>query len=118
MARPLRIEYEVERLRDMATIQLFNGSCFETSDNLLKAYSDSAQCPDLAKHFSHVFLELHRNPQQKFPNLPAVPEVIGDAGLMVNPLDVDELSLAIPDLLDKPEKRELYSQKGLLYGCP
>ncbi|MBW1707102.1 MAG: glycosyltransferase family 4 protein [Deltaproteobacteria bacterium] len=46
-------------------------------------------------------------------NLTAVPEVIGDAGVMVNPLDVDELSRAMADLLADPEKRECYSQKGL-----
>ena len=46
-------------------------------------------------------------------NLTAVPEVVGDAGIMVNPLDVDELTWAIAALLDDPEKRELYSQKGM-----
>jgi len=46
-------------------------------------------------------------------NLTAVPEVIGDAGVMVNPLDVGALSRAIEDLLGDPKKREYYSQKGL-----
>jgi glycosyltransferase involved in cell wall biosynthesis len=46
-------------------------------------------------------------------NLTAVPEVVGDAGVMVNPLDIDELSQAMADLLADPEKREHYSQKGL-----
>lgn len=46
-------------------------------------------------------------------NLTAVPEVVGDAGVMVNPLDVDELSWAIADLLDDPAKRTTYSTKGL-----
>jgi len=46
-------------------------------------------------------------------NFTAVPEVISDAGVMVNPLDVSELSRAIADLLDDPEKRTTYSRKGL-----
>ena len=46
-------------------------------------------------------------------NLSAVPEVIGDAGVMVNPLDVGELSRAIIDLLENPKKRDLYSKKGI-----
>ena len=46
-------------------------------------------------------------------NLTAVPEVMGDAGVMVNPLDVGELSRAITDLLENPKKRDLYSKRGL-----
>lgn len=46
-------------------------------------------------------------------NLTAVPEVVGDAGVMVNPLDVDELSGAIAELLGNPKKRDLNAQKGL-----
>ncbi|MDY6989127.1 MAG: glycosyltransferase family 1 protein [Thermodesulfobacteriota bacterium] len=46
-------------------------------------------------------------------NLTAVPEVVGHAGVMVNPLDVEELSRAIAGLLEDPEKRALYSRKGL-----
>lgn len=46
-------------------------------------------------------------------NLTAVPEVVGDAAVLVNPLDVDELSGAIGDLSGDLEKREYYSQKGL-----
>lgn len=46
-------------------------------------------------------------------NLTAVPEVVGHAGVMVNPLDVDELSRAIAGLLEDPKKRDLYSKRGL-----
>jgi len=46
-------------------------------------------------------------------NLTAVPEVIGDAGAMVNPLDMDELIRAISDLLADSEKRKTNSKKGL-----
>jgi len=46
-------------------------------------------------------------------NLTSVPEVIGDAGVLVNPLDIEELSGAISNLLEDPEKRAQYSEKGL-----
>jgi glycosyltransferase involved in cell wall biosynthesis len=46
-------------------------------------------------------------------NLTAVPEVIGDAGVLVNPMNVEEISDAITNLLENPEKRILYSRKGL-----
>jgi len=46
-------------------------------------------------------------------NVTAVPEVVGDAGVMVNPLDVDELTRAIEDLLRDREKRAYHSQRGL-----
>ena len=46
-------------------------------------------------------------------NITSVPEVVGDAGLLVDPTDDEEISRAIGDLLENPEKRELYSKKGL-----
>jgi glycosyltransferase involved in cell wall biosynthesis len=46
-------------------------------------------------------------------NLTSVPEVVGDAGLLVNPMDIGEISGAISDLLDNYDKRTLYSKKGL-----
>jgi glycosyltransferase involved in cell wall biosynthesis len=46
-------------------------------------------------------------------NRTSVPEVIGDAGILVNPINVKELSGAISNLLENPEKRDLYSKKGL-----
>jgi hypothetical protein len=46
-------------------------------------------------------------------NLTSVPEVVDDAGILVNPLDIREFSNAISDLLENPEKREQYSKKGL-----
>jgi glycosyltransferase involved in cell wall biosynthesis len=46
-------------------------------------------------------------------SLTSVPEVIDDAGVLVNPLDIDELSRAIIDLLSNPEKRKKYSIEGL-----
>ena len=45
-------------------------------------------------------------------NVTAVPEVIGDAGITVNPLDIDELSRAIEDLLNNQEKRDFLSKRG------
>lgn len=46
-------------------------------------------------------------------NVTAVPEVVGDAALMVDPLDIDALSRAMMDLLNSPEKRRYYSEKGV-----
>jgi glycosyltransferase involved in cell wall biosynthesis len=43
----------------------------------------------------------------------AVPEVVGDAGILVNPLDINEIAEAVAELLNSPEKRLLYVQKGL-----
>jgi glycosyltransferase involved in cell wall biosynthesis len=43
----------------------------------------------------------------------AVPEVVGSAGLMVNPRDVREISNAISALLADPRKREEYSKRGM-----
>jgi glycosyltransferase involved in cell wall biosynthesis len=45
--------------------------------------------------------------------LTSVPEVISDAGVLVNPFDIDELSGAINDLLSNPKKREKYALAGL-----
>lgn len=46
-------------------------------------------------------------------NITAVPEVVGEAGVMVNPLDVDELGHAIISLLADPAKMKRYSRIGL-----
>ncbi len=46
-------------------------------------------------------------------NLSAVPEVVGDAGILVNPLDIDQLSSAMFDLLSDHEKRDDYVKKGI-----
>ena len=46
-------------------------------------------------------------------NVTSVPEVVGESGILVDPTDVEEMSRAIIALLENPEKRNLYSQKGL-----
>jgi glycosyltransferase involved in cell wall biosynthesis len=46
-------------------------------------------------------------------NRTSVPEVVGDAGLLINPDSIEELSDAISGLLGNPEKRSQYSKKGL-----
>lgn len=46
-------------------------------------------------------------------NLSSVPEVVGNAGLLINPSDVDEISQAISDLIENPAKRKAYSDYGL-----
>jgi len=46
-------------------------------------------------------------------NLTSIPEVLGDAGILVNPMDIGELAEAISDLLKDSEKRAKYSKNGL-----
>jgi glycosyltransferase involved in cell wall biosynthesis len=46
-------------------------------------------------------------------NLTSVPEVVGDSGITLNPLDVGEISNAITNLIENPEIRKLLSKKGL-----
>lgn len=46
-------------------------------------------------------------------NVSALPEVVGDAGIMVNPVDEDELCQAILDLVNSDTLRQSLAQKGL-----
>lgn len=46
-------------------------------------------------------------------NLTSVPEVVGEAAALVNPLDINEISHAISDLIENPVKREEYSKCGI-----
>jgi len=46
-------------------------------------------------------------------NLTAIPEVVGDAGLLVNPLDIDELARAILSLLNNRNLHSKYAEIGL-----
>jgi glycosyltransferase involved in cell wall biosynthesis len=43
----------------------------------------------------------------------ALPEVVGDAGMIVPPADAAALSKAITYLFDNPAERKRYSQAGL-----
>ncbi|MBC8032318.1 MAG: glycosyltransferase family 4 protein [Pyrinomonadaceae bacterium] len=47
-------------------------------------------------------------------NTTALPEVVGEAGLLVNPTDADSLCQAMFDILSKPDLRSELSRKGLL----
>jgi glycosyltransferase involved in cell wall biosynthesis len=46
-------------------------------------------------------------------NTAALPEVVGDAGLMINPHDIEGLTVAMWRVLTEPELRQELSQKGL-----
>ena len=46
-------------------------------------------------------------------NRTSVPEVIGDAGVLIDPLNIEQLSGAISNLLENPEIRAIYSKKGI-----
>ncbi|HXD31083.1 MAG TPA: glycosyltransferase family 1 protein [Pyrinomonadaceae bacterium] len=46
-------------------------------------------------------------------NRTSLPEVVGDAGLLVNPFDESEISAALARLIDNPDLREQLRVKGL-----
>jgi glycosyltransferase involved in cell wall biosynthesis len=46
-------------------------------------------------------------------NTSSLPEVVGDAALMVNPTSVESISFALRQFLQDPELRDTYGQKGL-----
>jgi glycosyltransferase involved in cell wall biosynthesis len=46
-------------------------------------------------------------------NISAMPEVVGDAGILVNPYDVEEIAEAVYRVLSKPSLREKLVEKGL-----
>jgi glycosyltransferase involved in cell wall biosynthesis len=46
-------------------------------------------------------------------NLSALPEVAGDAGLLVDPYDTDAIAQGLVDLLDHQERREDLARRGL-----
>ena len=45
-------------------------------------------------------------------NMTSVPEVVGEAAVLVNPLDINEINHAISDLIENPVKRGKYSKCG------
>jgi glycosyltransferase involved in cell wall biosynthesis len=46
-------------------------------------------------------------------NLSSMPEVAGEAALLVNPMDASEIARALTELIDNPELRETLTKKGL-----
>lgn len=46
-------------------------------------------------------------------NLTSIPEVVGDAGILINPYDISEISLAIGNLLSNEKLKTELSYKGL-----
>ena len=46
-------------------------------------------------------------------NLTSIPEVVGDGGILINPYDISEISLAIGNLLSSEKLREELSYKAL-----
>jgi len=47
-------------------------------------------------------------------NLTSIPEVVGDGGILINPYDIDEISLAIGNLLSNEKLKTELSSKALL----
>ena len=46
-------------------------------------------------------------------NTSSLPEVVGDAGIMINPIDIDSLTESMLKILTDPELREEMSRKSL-----
>ena len=46
-------------------------------------------------------------------NRTAIPEAVGNAGLLVDPLNIDALGQAMLTLLQNPDLRRTYAEKGL-----
>jgi len=46
-------------------------------------------------------------------NVSSLPEVVGDAALLVDPKDIDQIALALQDLLQNEEKRNIAGKAGL-----
>jgi glycosyltransferase involved in cell wall biosynthesis len=46
-------------------------------------------------------------------NVSSLPEVVGDAALLVNPLDIEEIAVAMQRLLADPDLHAELSQKSL-----
>jgi glycosyltransferase involved in cell wall biosynthesis len=49
-------------------------------------------------------------------NRTSLPEVVGDAAVMVDPFDVDEIGAALLRLIDSSELRSTLRAKGLLHA--
>lgn len=46
-------------------------------------------------------------------NVSSLPEVVGDAGLLINPHNIDDIAKAIETMVTAPEIRDAYAQKAL-----
>ncbi len=46
-------------------------------------------------------------------NLTSLPEVVGDAGIMVDPMDVDAIARGLKELIENQELRKMLSTAGL-----
>ena len=46
-------------------------------------------------------------------NTTSIPEVVGDAGLLVDPQDVDAFARAVRRVLDEPELAAVFRARGL-----
>lgn len=89
---------------------------FLDDNDLLKVYqsSDIFVFPSLKEGFGFVLLEaMACGIPIISTNVSAIPEVVGDCGILVNPRDPDDLSKAIIHLLENDTKRAFLSLQGL-----
>lgn len=85
-------------------------------DTLVQLYN-AANCliaPSLYEGFGLTILEAMASGTPVITaNMSAMPEVAGDAAILVDPLSVEEIVQAVCDLHDHPEKRRMLVRKGL-----
>jgi glycosyltransferase involved in cell wall biosynthesis len=89
---------------------------FLDDDSLLKFYqsSDIFVFPSLKEGFGFVLLEaMACGIPVISTNVSAMPEVVGDSGILVNPRDPEDLSKKIIFLLENEDQRKVLSQKSL-----
>jgi glycosyltransferase involved in cell wall biosynthesis len=89
---------------------------FLDDDSLLKMYqsSDIFVFPSLKEGFGFVLLEaMACGIPVISTNVSAIPEVVGDSGILVNPMDPEDLSKAIIFLLENEGQRKDLSLKSL-----
>jgi glycosyltransferase involved in cell wall biosynthesis len=103
----------INRLQLEEYIQLCG---FLDDDSLLKLYqsSDIFVFPSLKEGFGFVLLEaMACGVPVISTNVSAIPEVVGDSGILVNPMDPEDLSKAIIFLLENEDQRVDLSLKSL-----
>jgi glycosyltransferase involved in cell wall biosynthesis len=89
---------------------------FLDDDNLLKCYqsSDLFVFPSLMEGFGFVLLEaMACGTPVISTNVSAIPEVVGDSGILVSPENSEDLSKAIIFLLENEDQRNILSVKSL-----
>ncbi len=85
-------------------------------DKLVQIYNaaDILVAPSLYEGFGLTLLEaMACGTAVVAANVTAMPEVVGDAGVLIDPMDVDAIATAIQDLSDNSAHRKVLIERGL-----